>query len=361
MSQIRRGLFLGSLLWIAAGAGACGAPEEDTGVPSAPGALTQALTGGVEGIDVGTSQKDADFAAVKTSGVAFSIVKAGGGNVGLYVAPYYTQQLTRARAAGLKIGHYWFNGNKGAAAEADYFNANVRYQPGDILALDIEAEPANGIAAYTPAQALEFCRRVEARFGVKPYVYMSASYVRSQDWRAVAAAGYGLWVAVYGSNTGTPGAAPEIDDWADWSIWQYTSNGTVPGVPGRVDRNYAKASVFGGGPGPGPGPSPGDPGPLPITGVRDTQTAAARQQWLKNIGLYSGPADGVWGVNTNRGWQQFLKNQGLYSGPVDGVPGPNTMRGWQIFLGGYGYTGPADGVEGPNTIRAEQRFLNTVL
>jgi GH25 family lysozyme M1 (1,4-beta-N-acetylmuramidase) len=30
------------------------------------------------------------------------------------------------------------------------------------------------------------------------------------------------------------------DPWEDWSIWQYTNEGRVPGIQGNVDLNWFK-------------------------------------------------------------------------------------------------------------------------
>ena len=71
------------------------------------------------------------------------------------------------------------------------------------------------------------------------------------------------------------------------------------------------------------------------------------QSWLKKLGRYSGPVDGVPGVNTWKGIQTTVKKFGYYGGPVDGKPGVNTYKGIQQYAkAGGGYTGPVDGVLG---------------
>lgn len=58
---------------------------------------------------------------------------------------------------------------------------------------------------------------------------------------------------------------------------------------------------------------------------------------LKRKGLYSGAADGVWGVNSIKGIQ---KAAGV---TADGVPGPNTVRAVQEYAKKYGHAGsPVD-------------------
>lgn len=74
------------------------------------------------------------------------------------------------------------------------------------------------------------------------------------------------------------------------------------------------------------------------------------QDWLKRLGRYGGPVDGVPGQNTWKGIQATIRKYGYYNGPVDGVPGTNTYKGMQMYArDGGGYRGPVDGVLGPNS------------
>ncbi|WP_282824510.1 peptidoglycan-binding domain-containing protein [Gulosibacter sediminis] len=61
---------------------------------------------------------------------------------------------------------------------------------------------------------------------------------------------------------------------------------------------------------------------------REPTTLALRkqvQQALKDVGRYSGPADGAWGPNTIKGIQKSAAKVG-YTGPIDGAVGVNTVR-----------------------------------
>jgi hypothetical protein len=87
---------------------------------------------------------------------------------------------------------------------------------------------------------------VTERLGVRPIVYTSPNGwdVRTGDTTAVAAAGYTvLWVAHWGV------ASPNLpaDDWGGngWTFWQYTSDGSVPGIEGRVDLDWYVGGSFG--------------------------------------------------------------------------------------------------------------------
>ena len=75
---------------------------------------------------------------------------------------------------------------------------------------------------------------------------------------------------------------------------------------------------------------------------------AAAQQILANVGLYSGPIDGVFGPKSWTATQTWLAKYGLYDGAIDGIPGPKTYAGFQAYGAKNGnYTGPRDGILGP--------------
>lgn len=258
------------------------------------------------GIDISTWQGGVDFAAARAAGVQFCILKAGGSNSGRYTDSKYYINEPRARAAGMYIGHYWFNGTGDAVTDADYFVDHLsNYKAGDLLVLDIESE--GSMPAWGPGQAWQFCVRVRSRLGVVPTVYMSSSVTRATDWSSLVAIGCPLWVASYGANTGSPGASPgNLGPWGnDWSLWQYTSNATFPGYSGRLDANLAKDGVF-----TQPQPQPTDEGfdimALPVI-VRQTQ--AGKPNYGLEVGLYDSgyykalsSTESIW-----MGWQKIRK------------------------------------------------------
>ena len=63
----------------------------------------------LKGIDVSKWQGQIDFNAVKRSGVDFVIIQAGYGKSVTQKDPYFEQNYARAKAAGLKVGAYWFS------------------------------------------------------------------------------------------------------------------------------------------------------------------------------------------------------------------------------------------------------------
>ena len=185
-------------------------------------------------IDISTYQGVVDFAALKAAGVSRVIAKMGGGDAGVYVDSRWVANLAGIRANGLALGTYFFNGPGDTPTQAaDFQFQNIDWQPGDWAVIDVEG---HGIA-YSPAQAFEWAQRMLSH-GVPAsdvLIYMSRSVENTEDFSAIASLHVQPWIADYGANTGQPGTPPHTVNWPSWALWQYTSNGTIPGITGRVD------------------------------------------------------------------------------------------------------------------------------
>ncbi|MCY1045652.1 GH25 family lysozyme [Corallococcus sp. bb12-1] len=313
---------------------------------------------GVYGIDVGTTQRDLDFTAIRNAGYQFAIVKAGGSNVSpLYVAPYYAQQVARARAAGLLVGHYWMAGSYNPAGDAQYFMDHLYdHRPGDLLVLDNEAID-DGIF-WSDALTASFMQAVKTRLGKAPFLYTYSSLLQANTWPKTQAVGSKLWIAHY---TGTPGNPTVGTAYPTWEIHQYTSSGNQNGIP--LDLNVAKLSAFAGLAQPPAGVTPPPPTAIPggSSGGGGPVITAPQGRILQSLarrGGYTGPIDGVPGSSTWSAVQKVLRELGYYDGPSDGVPGLNTYKGLQLLAQDGGYTGPIDGIPGANTYNGIQAYLD---
>jgi GH25 family lysozyme M1 (1,4-beta-N-acetylmuramidase) len=315
--------------------------------------------GTVTGVDVSTWQAGIDFAQAHADGHGFAIVKAGGSQLseGPYTSTHYAAQISGARAAGLRVGHYWVTGDFSTPAQAaDYFVDHLAdYRQGDVLALDNEVLD-DSTRLWNDGDVATFFTRVHDRVGDHvPWLYMNASDLRSGSWPQTIATGTKLWVASWGANDGSYPGEPNIGSaYPSWSAHQFTSNGLVGGM--RVDMNVARPDAF-------DVVTPGDPpAGLPKTtteqdGVPGTVFWQRAQNWLRIEQGYTGPVDGVPGVNTYSALQRAMRAYG-YTGPIDGVPGVNTWSAVQRLAAQWGYTGPVDGVMGPNSWRGVAKFLN---
>ncbi len=196
------------------------------------------------GVDVSEYQGDIDWAQVKGAGVEFAILRLGhrGYTQGLmYVDEKFEKNLEEACAAGLQVGVYFFSQaitEAEAVAEADFVletlgNRQLRYpvifdweRP-----MPSESLPAKNLRAYqitgeqVTSFAAAFCRRIKDA-GRIPAVYFNKTMAyelldlsKLKD--------YDFWYAEYQS-------VPSL--YYDFRIWQYTENGTIPGI-GNVDLN----------------------------------------------------------------------------------------------------------------------------
>ncbi len=199
---------------------------------------TTAPTGPVYGIDISRWNGRIDFARVRSSGKRFVIAKATEGR--LYTDDAYARNRAGAMAAGLSFTAYHFahpDPTAGdATREADHFVAVAGLRHGMLVpALDIESGQILGTAALQ-TWVKTWLRRVYARLGVKPIIYTTPGFWQSymSNTRWFADNGYRVvWVAHWDAKSPATPAA----NWSGhaWTIWQYSSCGTVAGISGCVD------------------------------------------------------------------------------------------------------------------------------
>lgn len=198
-----------------------------------------------QGIDVSHWQGTIDWAKVRASGRTFAFAKSTEG-IG-FKDTSYDRNKSGAMAAGMAFGAYHFArpGSNDPVAEADWFVDTARLQHGMLLpVLDLELTGGLGTAALT-SWVKAWLQRVDQRIGAKPMIYTSPSFWRNAmgDSRWFADNGYAmLWVA----NWGVTSPSIPASNWGgrSWTFWQYTSDGTVPGISGRVDLDLYHFSSF---------------------------------------------------------------------------------------------------------------------
>lgn len=192
----------------------------------------------IKGIDVSSHQDRVDWTGVKVDGVSFAYIKATEG-VG-FVDPKFGAFAAGAVAAGIPHGFYHFarpdtrsgttaqTAVNDAQSEADAFLAVAFPKQGQLLpVLDLE------IAGLPPRLLVQWTRawleRVTERAKVTPVLYTYPAFW-SQMGNTTRFGSYPLWIASYGV------PSPRLPaGWKSYTIWQYTSSGSVPGVAGSVD------------------------------------------------------------------------------------------------------------------------------
>lgn len=189
------------------------------------------------GIDVSKYQPSINWAAVKSSGVDYAIIRCGyrGSSTGALIEdPYFKSHIKGAKAAGLKVGVYFFTTavTEAEAVEEASMCAYLcnGYGLDFPIFMDCESSPRagyNGMSASQRTAIIKaFCNTVRSA-GYSAGVYANKTWLSSY-MKAGELSGYKIWLAQYNS-------APTYS--GKYDMWQYTSKGSVNGISGYVDMN----------------------------------------------------------------------------------------------------------------------------
>lgn len=192
----------------------------------------------VKGIDISANNGEyIDFHKVYKAGYRFVFIKV---SEGTYTNPYAHKHAVAARDAGLLVGGYGFISpipGRTGAQEAENFIRKARaatlLKKGSIRpACDVEVTK---LPAGKPSRRYHYdfiSRIIKELDGNKPFIYTAKWF-----WDGVLGAKNSyrcpLWLASY-----TPKWRTLIPTgWARVTIHQYTDQGVVPGIAGKVDLN----------------------------------------------------------------------------------------------------------------------------
>ena len=186
------------------------------------------------GVDVSVYQGAINWPAV--SGINFAYLKATEGTT--FKDSTYLANYQGARARGLLVGAYHFaRGSATPHEELDHC-LSVVTGPLDLpLALDVEGQFAlTGEAGL--AWVLSWLEEAERRTSRRPIIYTSSRIVREKLGSGKGLEQYPVWYPRW------DGQPKNVLPWQDWSIWQYSSTGVVPGIPNPVDLDRLAVSDF---------------------------------------------------------------------------------------------------------------------
>ena len=220
-------------------------------VPASASAGTKAM-----GIDVSRFQGPIDWPTVATTGaIRFAFVQASRGSgtdctvkPGQCGAdPFFATNRVAAESNGIRVGAYHrafaaggtsADARADAIAEANVFLATVgSLQSGELVpVLDVETPFTGMTAASLRTWIRVWVKKVNKRLGRKPMIYTNAtSWAATGNTLEFAKARYPLWVAEWSVSRPSVPAS----NWArhGYSVWQYSSSGSVPGISGNVDQD----------------------------------------------------------------------------------------------------------------------------
>jgi lysozyme len=190
----------------------------------------------LEGIDVSYYQGQPDWSAVAGGGIEFAITRV---NHGDFMDPEFGTNWNAIRDVGMIRGAYqYFDPGGDPEEQAMVFIEEVGVLgPGDLPGV-IDVEATDGLSAEAVAANVStWLDLVEAGTGRKPIIY-TGSYFWDDNVQTDAFNGHPLWIAHY---TNSCPNLPTV--WGNWTMWQYSSTGSIPGISGNVDTNVFNGNV----------------------------------------------------------------------------------------------------------------------
>ena len=196
----------------------------------------------VKGVDVSYYQGDINWGAVSDAGWRFAITRI---NDGSFMDPKFDANWAGIKQAGMIRGAYQFfrPGNDANAMAQVVIDKVGKLGPGD-LPVTCDVEATDGESPATISNKLKtWMQKVEEGTGKKPIIY-TGKYFWQDNVQSNMFSDYPLWHAQYPNACLPPNAPPPscgcaniADQWSTWSIWQYTSTGSIPGIGTNVDKN----------------------------------------------------------------------------------------------------------------------------
>ncbi len=318
-------------------------------VPSLPSSAAEVR----KGIDVSSWQGEINWGAVKDSGVEFAMIRCG--NLAYGLDERFVSNIAGASAAGLRVGVYCYTyamTPAEAMQEAAFVvalcqNAGISYP----IAIDLEDSCHKELSPEEQAGIVNAFCTVVYNAGYTPMVYSNVNWFNTR----LAPVPWDHWVAQYNDVLEYQGV---------YTIWQYSGQGSVPGIAGKVDLDYCIQDYEALIP---------ESGFLSVGGNTFYFSNYRRQFGLKNIGeklyyfdqlgtmiqgwlgeggnrFYFDPADGCAAASGFRvidGSTYYFLPNGLSMTGLAGIEGSlyffdgegRMVTGWQFIDGGYYFFG----------------------
>lgn len=182
----------------------------------------------VRGVDVSHYQGAIDWDELAADGHDFAFIKATEGKELKDKAFFANWQL--AGRTGMRRGAYhFFRPEVAPAVQARNFFGTVNLEPGDLPPV-IDVEDRGRLSAAQLVRSVQQLAEIfELKYGVKPIIYTGQNFYNR--FLAGQFDAYPLWLARYDTKQ------PVTVCGRNYSFWQYTDEGDLPGVVGEIDRN----------------------------------------------------------------------------------------------------------------------------
>lgn len=218
----------------------------------------------VYGIDVSKHQGIIDWSKVKAAGIEYAIIRLGYAQLAdgqPRLDPRYQYNMREAKAAGLKVGVYFYSQATNAQEAQTEVNFIMNALNGTTLDLPVVYDAECGVqsngkpgklgaanlskAAWTNV-AIAFCDAVQSR-GYQAMFYGSISKIVSKIDHKSIDNRYQMWIARYkksGDSSAHQLVTTQYPYSGNYEYWQYSDHGHVSGITPVVDLDilYVPAS-----------------------------------------------------------------------------------------------------------------------
>ncbi len=180
-----------------------------------------------DGIDISSHQGYIDWAKVSSDkDIRFVYIKATEGAT--YRSPHYAHNITQARRYGLLVGSYHYLTPTSPIDQQfeNYSKFAIKSVQDLIPMLDVEVR-----GDWSRSQLIDsvskFCQLVENHYGVQPMIYSTMGFYNKNLTPHFNK--HHLYIGRYSSTE------PEINWEGEYTIWQYSETGIIPGIDAYVD------------------------------------------------------------------------------------------------------------------------------
>ena len=186
-----------------------------------------------KGIDVSTFQGTINWKKVKNDGIQFAMLRGGYGRNASQVDAKFEINYKNAKAAEVPIGVYHYSYAttvEGAKKEAEFVISYLKGKQFEYpIAYDVEDITQKDLSKTDLTKMVKaFCEAVQ-KAGYYVCIYTNLDWARNRlNMKTLSA--YDVWIAQWSSKCTYTG---------EYGLWQYSSNGKVNGISGRVDMDYA--------------------------------------------------------------------------------------------------------------------------
>lgn len=201
-------------------------------------------------MDVSRWQGRIDWDKVKASGLVSGVMlkavstnrKLSKRKDGLYIDPTFERNYRECKRVGLPVGVYYYTyatDKEMADAELALLKTALTGKTFELpISVDVEDNKIKKLSTQALTDLAAYALATVERWGFYAMLYTGLCFGRDNLYMTGAVLKpYDVWLAAYLSKKPTP-------EWS-FGLWQYTSKGKIPGVPGDVDlsvpyKDYAK-------------------------------------------------------------------------------------------------------------------------